>query len=697
MQGATADSVLSGLTMSQRKVYVSGTAQPGLNANFRKSGFCGSMNTPQETKAILDMLDKERWAIPFDHIFYREGVDEENPPENHKMEGDDVMGDYIGGILTEKGDTVLVAELDGELDVVKTMFKDMEEYRDRISAQIAKGVPHDQLEKPPYGFSPQASLVFTNEDGVTDKDFKNISIVRDPEYGAEGAYVHAIGHNKEDILRDIASNLLSKDAYVSPEFGSVLWSYRSDARPPSSYTPKVMIPIEDDDDGSDPMDATATTEEKPDASPEEDDGQRKEREDNQSLPKDDPMPIDDGEPLITEKAEQPADARAVNVFSSHGKSDSSTPTDAKPPISRPDTGVTVPQTTGQSPSSVSSAPTKTTSVMSQNEAPVTGDAEQKQSPPVSNADSPPPATSPNPPSPKRTASPSPLADESKDVEMGESVPPEENRAQQRAKSAEAAEDFFKRAQQRQRDMNTIKTDSERLTFDAERILSEMDTNDDVIDFSQVGGLLKRLQDLEGKISDLNLNRKETPINYSIATAKAYDVLNRWNASIRSAAEKKDMQDELPKDMDEMLQSPKVLQANQQLLRVFSKSLRGTSSSAASGNRINQREIEKRAEEVRRRKQQQQPKKRPREDDSYMKQPSTPIDEKKRKVEDHLVELPRSTVLQSCDAPLMTTIFSSRRNHDRDFVRAPKPAAITKSRAEIRDRWIKLAVKGVFNM
>ena len=607
------------------------------------------------------MLDKERWAIPFDHLFYRDGVDESNPGEL-KMEATDVIGEFFGGVLTEKGDTVMIAELDFELDVVKKVVADTKAYRERIQKQLADGVPSEKLEKPPYGFSPQADVRFSDEEGVVAKDFKNISLVQDPEYGAEGAVLHGIGFNKEDLLRDLATNFVSKDAYASPEFGAKLWSYRDDPPPPSSYTPRILIPVEDPDIppplplDDDPMDV--------DVAPE-------------AVEENDPISVD---PVSERPAEDTApDAQPVSVFSSHGKSDPSTATEEPKSGASPTKPQRVAKSDTPADSSASVSPVLVnTPTMSQSEPTPMEGVESTQPQPPAESEQP---TNPLPPSP-----------EPKDTTPPASVSSAEDREQQRTRSAEKADDFFKRAQQRHREMSTIKSDSDRLAEDAGALLKEMDTSPGLIDFTRVASLLARYQTIDAKIDELNLGRKEVPKSYTIATAKANDVLGRWNEKMNSAAKKNNMEEDLPKGMDVMMDEPTVLQANQQILKVFSKSLgraATTTSPTPDNSRVNQRDIEKRAEEVRRKKQEE--KKRPRENDEYTKQPTTPMDEKKRKVNEGLVELPRSRVLGVFSSKLMdVTVTSSRYSRDRDFSSTPQKSAVTANQSAIRQRWIRLA-------
>lgn len=650
--------------MSQRKVFVLGTVQPGLNANFRKSGYCGTMSTPQETKAVLDMLEKERWALPFNHMFYREGIDEADPGDL-KMKGEDVGAEFFGGVLTEKGDTVMVAELDPEHPEGKTFMADLDAYNAKVKEALAKGVPQSDVEPFHWGFSPQAKYKFSADDAVTEKDFQNISLVSNPEYADEGSRVHAVSVEKEDILRYLATNFVSKDGYVSPNFGATLWSYRSDSRPSSSYTPKILLPMEEGEaeaEVDDPMDIV--TDDAP--APVPDDVSEK-----VPTPAEEQVQPPQEEEPAPERPGSPTETPPIQVFSSHGKSDPSDTTEsskAKPSDQQPVSSAKP----AASQASVSPAPENTPS-MSQTDAK--------------------PAESVEPRAPvEPVASENSAADESADVEMkNQSLPPEENQEQQRAKAAEAAEDFFKRAQHRNREMTSIQADSDKLAGDAAALLKEMGSNSSLIDFTQVASLLKRYQEIDAKIDELNLGRKEVPRSYTIATAKANDVLTQWNTSMKSAAEKHDMKDDLPKNMEGMMDDPQVLQANQQILKVFSKSLGRTSAdSSMDAGRVNQRTIEARAEEVRKKKLEER--KRPRdEEDRYVKQPTTPMDEKKRKVNEGLVELPRSRIVGTFNSQIMAaSIYSSRYNRNRDHERRPEKTAVTKTEEEIRARWIRLA-------
>lgn len=618
------------------------------------------------------MLETERWAIPFDHLFYRDGVDESNPGAL-KMEAQDVIGEFYGGVLTENGDTVMIAELDFELDIVKKVVADTNAYRTRIEKQLADGIPQEELEKPPYGFSPQAELRFTDEDAVIDKNFKNISLVQDPEYGAEGAVLHGIGFTEEHLLRDLATNFVSKDAYVSPNFGAKLWSYRNDTRPPPSYIPQVLIPIEDPVTPSSPLpqDNDPMDEDSVEVPPEAAES---------AVEENDPMHIDPaperpGESFVSNPS-------PLSVYSSRGESDPSAATEEQKssPSSAEPQHVAKSGTLTNSSNSVSPALVNTPTMS------------QPEQPPVTDTD---PMHSQSPDESHQSADPPSSSSEPTDAAPPVSVPSTEDREQERARSAEKAEDFFKRAQQRQRDMNTIQSDSDRLAADAGALLKEMDSSAGLIDFTRVATLLQRYQTIDTKIDELNLGRKEVPKSYTIATAKANDVLSRWNEEMNSAAKKNDMEDDLPAGMDVMMDEPKVLRANQQILKVFSKSLRRTSRTSTSppptsdNTRINQREIEERAEVVRRKKQEER--KRPRDDDEYVNQSSTSADEKKRKVNAGLVELPRSRVIGVFSSKVMdVTVQSNRYNNMSDFPVIRQRSAVTVEEDAIRQRWIRLA-------
>jgi hypothetical protein len=671
-----------------QKVYVLGTTQPGLNANFRKVGFCGSMNTPTETKAVLDMLDTESWAIPYNHIFYRQGVDEQNPPSDLDMQSEDVIGEFIGGILTENGDTVMLAELDPSNATVEKIITEVEAYKERIAEQIKAGVPKEELEKPPFGFSPHAKLAFDPSDGVVAKDFKNISLVDDPEYGPEGAYMHAMSSDKKKIMQHIADEYLSNDAYVSPKFGDELWTLHKNTRPPKDYVPKVMIPVEDPMDDGTKSPATVGDDEKPTVS-------------------------DTQEHIETENP--PA---SVSVMSSREKSNlpqqatethTNAHADAVPQKSNEKSTSTNNQNAdGSFPPGSSHgsdpAPEPTTQIND----PMEGveSTSQGQSHAESQSQQPEPQQPPQPPlgsnsSPSNSGLPRSNAQVTeRDAKMQEANDPPQSaqsRENQHSQSANAGNDYYRRAQEeaekkqvRKQMLDSIKSDAERINMMARNLEPKLSAPGQT-EFNDISLLLSAHQSLMSKLRESDIRSFEAPMEVNSAIANTQEMFKKWKTSTVETAKEYNMEEELPTNLDDMITDGNVLQSNQRVLQVFSKAMR-VGQSRDETNRMNQRKLEEEAERIRKEKVASSSLKRPRESPESTEDADPPA--KRKEVE--VFNPVKSRIMATHKSNILDCIvFSSRLRPSAEFhVPRPDSGRQTAELNAIKKRWCALAVNNL---